>query len=96
MQLSGRGIVIKNTDTADWPSVTMKVNLTQWGSDDGRADIGPVAMGRAVTVPYGEFTVGTKRFSPRETKILTIYVKSGDGSAKLFLCPGTTCIESPK
>lgn len=91
VQLSKVGVIVKNTDSIDFPSLKLKLNLAQTGSDDGRADIGALPQGKTVTIPYGEFTVGTTRFNPRVTKILTIYLKSGDGSYKLFLCPGTMC-----
>jgi hypothetical protein len=91
VRLSTTGVVIKNIDSVDFSSVTIKLNLTQWGSDDGRADIRSVLQGKTVTVPYGEFTVGTTRMDPRKTKILTVFIKNGNGSSKLFLCPGSIC-----
>lgn len=91
VRLSQKGVTVKNTDSTDFPSMTLKLNLKNWGSDDGRVDIGGLAVGKSITIPYGEFTVGTTRFSPQATKIMTIYVKSGDGASKLFVCPGPIC-----
>ncbi len=91
VKLAKNGVTVKNTDSVDFPSMTLKLNLANMGSDDGRAELGALAKGQTVTIPYGEFTVGTTRFNPVKTKILTIFVKSGDGSSKLFLCPGSVC-----
>ena len=91
VQLSNAGVTVTNTDIADFPALTLKFNLTQLGGNDGEANVGGLMKGKSITIPYGEFTTGTTRFNPRTTKILTIYVKGGDGSAKLFLCPGTRC-----
>jgi len=91
VSLTGKGIVVKNTDSIDFPSMTLKINLKDWGSDDGRIDVGGLVKGKSITIPYSEFTVGTARFDLRKTKILTVYVKSGSGSAKLFLCAGAKC-----
>jgi len=92
VRLTAKGVSVKNTDVADFPSVTLKLNMTQFGGNDGEAGGWPIAKGKEMTIPYSEFTVGTTRFDLRKTKILTIYLKGGDGSAKLFLCPGTTCV----
>ena len=85
------GVLLKNTDSTDWPAVTVKLNLKEIGSNDGVADLGSLEKGKSITIPYGDFTVGTARFNLAKTKILTVYIKSGDGSSKLFLCPGTRC-----
>ncbi len=91
VELTQRGIIVKNTDTVDFPSVAMKLNLKNWGSDDGQASAGTLPQGKTITVPYGEFTVDTTRFDPRKTKIMTVYVKAGDGAARLFLCASRVC-----
>lgn len=91
VQITNAGVLVTNTGSVDFPSLTLKLNMNKWGNDDGQSSIGGLAKGRSVTIPYGKFTVGTKRFDIRTTEILTVYVKSGDGSSKLFLCPGTIC-----
>ena len=50
-----------------------------------------VLPGKPSGIPYEEFTVGTTRFDRRRTKILTVYVESGNGSSKMFICPGPIC-----
>lgn len=87
--LSERGVLIRNVDTFDF-DLKAKINLRQTGGDDGEA-FATVPKGKTVTIPYGEFTVDTARFSPARTKILTIFLKSGDAS-RLFLCPGAKCV----
>ena len=91
VSLSTAGVVIKNNEAADLPEITVKLNLAQTGSDDGRAYASSLPAGKTVTLPYSEFTSGTARFDIRKTKVLTVYVKSGDDAAKLFLCPGVKC-----
>lgn len=95
VSLSNAGVIIKNTDADDIPSITMKLNMKDFGGNDGVASIGDLPKGRSVTVPYGKFTVGTKRFKIEDTEILTIYVKSSNGASKLFICPGTRCQPAP-
>lgn len=85
------GVRIKNIDNTDFGTVTVKLNLRNMGGDDGEANAGSLERGRSVTIPYGEFTVGTERFSPSKTKILTVFVKNNVGSTKLFLCPSRKC-----
>jgi hypothetical protein len=92
VEMTQTGIKITNTDSVDFPSLSMKLNLRDAGGDDGRAEAGALAKGKSVTIPYRDFTAGTTRFDRNKTAILTIYVKSGDGSAKLFLCPGRKCV----
>lgn len=94
VRLTPGGVQIKNTDTMDFPAIEAKVNLNQTGGHDGAANVGPPPRGESITIPYAEFTAGTKRLKPQDTKILTVYVKAGDGSAKLFLCPGSKCSPS--
>lgn len=91
VSITGKGIKITNTDAADFPSMTLKLNLKDLGGDDGRVDGVSLAKGKTITVPYSEFTVGTQRFNPQHTKIMTVYLKSGDGSAKLFICTSSHC-----
>jgi len=91
VKLTRSGVSVKNTDSIDFPSLTLKLNLANSGGDDGRTELGSLPKGETVTIPYGEFTVGTTRFNSGKTKILTIFIKSGDGSSKLFLCPGSVC-----
>lgn len=89
VHLSESGVVVKNTDAFDF-ALTAKLNLKDMGGDDGRASA-TVPQGTTVTITYGEFTVGTTRFSAAKTKIMTVYLKSGETS-RLFLCPGSNCV----
>jgi hypothetical protein len=91
VEMTGSGLKVTNEESSDLYDVTLKLNMTQWGGDDGRAHVGTINKGKSVTIPYRDFTVGTKRFNPNETVILTVYVKNGEDRSKLFLCPGRMC-----
>ncbi len=95
VELTPRGVKISNTDTVDFTSVNAEFNMNQWGRNDGETSGGPVPQGKSVTIPYETFTVGTTRFNIRKTKILTVYVKDPTAGSKLFLCPGSRCVEAP-
>jgi len=91
VELTPAGVSIKNTDREDFPGLRVRFNLNQSGSDDGEALSGAVPVGKTIVIPYSEFTVGTTRFDIRKTKILTVVLKTDDGSLKVFLCPGRKC-----
>jgi hypothetical protein len=92
VSLTSRGISVTNRDIADWPSLKLKINLRNTGMDDGVANVGGIDRGKTAVIPYGEFTVDTARFDPARTRIMSVYIKSGDGAYKLFLCPGKKCV----
>lgn len=91
VELTTIGVKVTNTDSSDFGSLTLKLNLKNLGSDDGRASVGGLAKGKSMVIPYGEFTTGTTRFKIGDTKILTVFVKTSGGMSKLFLCPGSKC-----
>lgn len=82
----------------DFDELTLKLNLKDLGSDDGRATVPSIPPGKTVTIPYRDFTVGTTRFDPAKTVILTVMLRLGEagtGPSKLFLCPGKVCQPAP-
>ena len=96
VEMTTAGVHITNTDSTDFPPLTVKLNMNKWGSDDGRSTIPSIPKGKAITIPYRDFTVGTKRFDRNSTVILTIYLDSDyRARSKLFLCPGKICQPAP-
>lgn len=95
VKMTDKGLLITNNDAIDFQNVTIKLNMNQNGSDDGRGDVGSIPVGKSVTIPYGDFLIGTTRFNRYEKVILTVYVKADAGS-QLFICPGPICQPAPQ
>lgn len=95
VKMTDKGVTIINGDLIDFQNVTIKLNMNQNGSDDGRGYVGSIPVGKSATIPYGDFLIGTTRFNRYEKVILTVYVKADAGS-QLFICPGAVCQAAPQ
>jgi hypothetical protein len=95
VRLTPTGVSVTNTDDEVFSGLEVKLNLTDFGWHDGVTWAGNIAKKQTFVVPYDSFAFRDKKFDPKKTKIMTVYLKSGD-RAKLFLCPSSTCVEAPE
>jgi hypothetical protein len=97
--LTSSGVQVRNGDKFIYPSPRVMINLNQSGARHA-ADVGDVASGQTITIPYYEFTDRDgERFNVLKTKVYTIVIRTPlqpDPSYVVSICPKTIglCVRS--